>query len=68
MGEDVTTTIARIEERLKSVQQKIDEAIITQLQDHGMRLRMLEQRQQWILAYITIAGAIGAFIGKYLVL
>lgn len=52
--------LARIEEQLTGLNQRIDEVVITQLKDHGKRLVVLERRQIWIGGWIAGAGAAGA--------
>lgn len=58
--------LARIEEQLTGLNQRIDEVVITQLKDHGKRLAVLERRQVWIGGWIAGAGAAGAVL-TYLV-
>ena len=47
---------------------RLDEVIISQVQDHGKRIQALERRGVWMAGWIAGAGAIGSIVGSGLVL
>ena len=55
--------LARIEALLEN--QRMDDAILTQLRDHGKRIAILERRQAWQIGWMAGAGAVGAALGKF---
>ena len=60
--------LARIEAQLAGLNQRLDEVVISQLRDHGMRIQALEKRGVWVAGWIAGAGAIGSIVGSGLVL
>ena len=54
--------LARIEGKVDALAHRIDEALITQLKDHGKRINAIEHRQIWIAGWIAGAGAVGALL------
>lgn len=57
--------LARIEALLEALNKRMDDAILTQLRDHGKRIAILERRQSWQIGWMTGAGAVGAMVGKF---
>ena len=57
--------LARIEALLEALNQRMDDAILTQPRDHGKRLGILERRQSWQVGWMAGAGAVGAMVGKF---
>ena len=49
---EIAVRLARIEEQLKSLDEKMQDAVLSQLKDHGKRIRDLELNQQRILVYV----------------
>ena len=58
--------LTRVEAKLDAVNDKLDEAILSQLKDHGKRINALERRGWWMAGWITGAGAVGALAAKLL--
>lgn len=54
--------LTRIESKMDALNQRFDDALLTQLKDHGKRLAALERRQVWLGGWVTGAGAVGAAI------
>ena len=44
---DMASRIARIEAKLDALGQRMDDAVLTQVKDHGKRLAVLERRAVW---------------------
>ena len=57
--------LARIEALLEALNKRMDDAILTQLRDHGKRVAILERRQAWQIGWMAGAGAVGAMVGKF---
>ena len=57
--------LARIEALLEALNKRMDDAILTQLRDHGKRIAILERRQAWQIGWMAGAGAVGAMVGKF---
>ena len=57
--------LARIEALLEALNKRVDDAILTQLRDHGKRVSILERRQAWQIGWMAGAGAVGAALGKF---
>ncbi len=56
---------ARIEAMVAALSQRFDDAIMTQLRDHGKRIRELETWKAWQLGYMACSAAVGAALGKF---
>lgn len=52
--------LARIEAKLDALNDRIDEALVTQIKDHGKRISALETRLTWAAGWIAGAGFVGA--------
>ena len=52
---DMASRIARIEAKLDALNERIDEALVTQIKDHGKRISALERRAVWAAGWV--AGA-----------
>lgn len=52
--------LARIEAKLDALGQRMDDAIVTQVKDHGKRLAALERRAVWQAGWIAGAGLVGS--------
>jgi len=57
---DMDVRLTRIESKMDALNQRFDEALATQLKDHGKRLASLERRQVWFGGWVAGAGAMGA--------
>lgn len=59
---DITTEgrLARMEAKLESIDEKLDDAVLSQLRDHGKRLAAIERRWWLLMGYMVGSGIIGA--------
>ena len=62
--------LARIEAKLDALNERIDEALVTQIKDHGKRIAALEQRVIWAAGWIAgaacVSSALTAFVLRFL--
>lgn len=59
--------LVRIEEKVDELSRRIDEALLTQLKDHGKRLSSLERRQIWVAGWIAGAACAASGVTAFLV-
>ena len=48
--------LARIEAKLDALSDRIDEALVTQIKDHGKRIAALERRNMWSAGWAAVAA------------
>lgn len=62
--------LARVEEKVDSINVKLDNAIISQLKDHGKRLAALENAKAysigWVVGVAGATGVAGSLLGQLL--
>lgn len=59
--------LARVEEKVDAINGKLDDAILTQLKDHGKRIAAIENARLWSLGWLAgVAAAVGV-VSSYLV-
>lgn len=60
--------LARVEAKLDAVNEKLDDAILSQLRDHGKRIGSLEswraRQAGWMAGAATVGGIVGAVGSK----
>lgn len=69
MGEKLAAVreeLARMTARIEALDKRIDDAVVSQVRDHGKRIAALEQKQAWIAGAIALAGGLGASISVIL--
>lgn len=59
----VREELSRMTARIEALDKRIDDAIVSQVRDHGKRLAALEKHQAWIAGAIALAGGVGASVG-----
>ncbi len=59
----VRAELARMTAKIEALDKRIDDAIVSQVRDHGKRIAALEKHQAWIAGAIALAGAVGASVG-----
>lgn len=59
--------LARMEERLVAIDEKLDDAVISQLRDHGKRISAIERRWWLLIGYMLGSGLVGAAAVRFLV-
>lgn len=52
--------LARIEAKLDSLSERIDDALVTQIKDHGKRIAELERRMTWATGWIAGAACVSS--------
>lgn len=57
---NTAASIARLEAKVDALIVRFDEAITTQVKDHGKRLGVLERRAVWQAGWIAGAGLVGS--------
>lgn len=55
--------LARMTAKLEALDKRIDDAVVSQVRDHGKRIAALEKHQAWIAGAIALAGGVGASVG-----
>jgi hypothetical protein len=46
---DVESRLIRVEDKLDAINQRIDDALLSQIRDHGKRIAALESWKMWSL-------------------
>lgn len=64
---ETESRLARIEGKLDELGKRIDEALLTQVKDHGKRLSVLERRQIWVTGWIAGAACVASGVTALLV-
>ena len=62
----VREELSRMTARSEALDKRIDDAVVSQVRDHGKRIAALEQKQAWIAGAIALAGGLGASISVIL--
>lgn len=62
----VREELSRMTARIEALDKRIDDAVVSQVRDHGKRIAALEQKQAWIAGAIALAGGLGASISVIL--
>lgn len=52
--------LARIEAKLDALNDRIDEALVTQIRDHGKRIAALERRATWNAGWVAGAACVAS--------
>lgn len=64
----VERRLSSVEAKLDAVNEKLDNAILCQLKDHGKRLAALERARAystgWVVGVAAATGVLGALIGR----
>lgn len=59
---EVREELARMNARIENLDRRIDDAVVSQVRDHGKRISALEQKQAWAAGAIALAGGVGAAV------
>ena len=62
----VREELSRMTARIEALDKRIDDAVVSQVRDHGKRIAALEQKQAWIAGAIALAGGLGASVSVIL--
>lgn len=60
---EVRAELARLNAKMENLDKRIDDAVLSQVRDHGKRIAALEKHQAWIAGAIALAGGVGASVG-----
>ena len=58
--------LARIEAKLDALGQRMDDAVLTQVRDHGKRLSLLERRMMWAAGWMAGAAVAASTITAFI--
>lgn len=57
---DVESRLIRVEDKLDAINQRIDDALLSQIRDHGKRIAALESWRMWIIGVAAgVSGVVG---------
>ena len=57
---DVESRLIRVEDKLDAINQRIDDALLSQIRDHGKRIAALESWRMWIIGMAAgVSGVVG---------
>lgn len=56
----VESRLIRVEDKLDAIDQRIDDALLSQIRDHGKRIAALESWRMWIVGVAAgVSGVVG---------
>ena len=64
---EMESRLVRIEEKVDELGRRIDEALLTQLKDHGKRIGALERRSVWQAGWVAGAAFAASSVTAFLV-
>lgn len=56
--------LARLEEKVDAINNKLDDAIIGNLRDHGKRIASLERSRAWMLGASAVSGGLVSLLAR----
>lgn len=59
---EVKAAVAGVQAELAAVNKRIDDALISQVRDHGKRISALEAWRVWLIGWAAGAGVVSHFI------
>ena len=59
---DVESRLIRVEDKLDAINQRIDDALLSQIRDHGKRLAALESWKMWVVGVAAGVGGVISFV------
>lgn len=59
---DVESRLIRVEGKLDAINQRIDDALLSQVRDHGKRLAALESWKMWVVGVAAGVGGVISFV------
>lgn len=63
---DVESRLIRVEDKLDAINQRIDDALLSQIRDHGKRIAALESWKMWVVGVAAGVGGVTSFIAQVL--
>ena len=64
---DMRAELSGMHSEMRGLHERIDDALISQLRDHGKRLCALESWRVWLVGWVAGAGLIGGAVLSLLV-
>lgn len=61
---DVESRLIRVEDKLDAINQRIDDALLSQIRDHGKRIAALESWKMWVVGVAAGVGVVTSFIAQ----
>ena len=58
--ESTDVRLARLETKVDALNERLNELFISQVKDHGKRIRIIENRLAWAAGWAACAGVAGA--------
>ncbi len=62
----VESRLIRVEDKLDAIDQRIDDALLSQVRDHGKRIAALESWRMWIIGVSAGVGGAVSFLMQQL--
>lgn len=59
---DVESRLIRVEDKLDAINQRIDDALLSQIRDHGKRIAALESWKMWVVGVAAGVGGVISFV------
>ena len=59
---DLKAELSGMHSELKGLRERIDDALISQIRDHGKRIAALESWRVWLIGWAAGAGIVSHFI------
>ena len=59
---DVESRLIRVEDKLDAINQRIDDALLSQIRDHGKRIAALESWKMWVVGVAAGLGGVISFV------
>lgn len=61
---DMRAELSGMHAEMKGLRERIDDALISQMRDHGKRLAALENWRVWLVGWSVGAGAAGSLLAS----
>ena len=58
----IESRLIRVEDKIDALDQRIDDALVAQVRDHGKRIASLENWKMWFVGVAAGAGGVVSFI------
>ena len=59
---DVESRLIRVEDKLDAINQRIDDALLSHIRDHGKRIAALESWKMWVVGVAAGVGGVISFV------
>ena len=58
----IESRLIRVEDKIDALDQRIDDALVAQVRDHGKRIASLDNWKMWVVGVAAGAGGVVSFI------